>query len=51
MSSWETILDYFPSEDQLELTEEEQAYSICRTCEYPEAHTGSEAGIVPSDDE
>jgi len=26
MSSWETILDNFPPEDQLELTEEEQAY-------------------------
>ena len=26
MSSWETILDNFPPENQLELTEEEQAY-------------------------
>jgi len=26
MSSWETILNNFPSKDQLELTEEEQAY-------------------------
>jgi len=26
MSSWQTILDNFPTEDQLELTEEEQAY-------------------------
>jgi len=26
MSSWETILNNFPPEDQLELTEEEQVY-------------------------
>jgi len=26
MSSWETVLSNFPPEDQLELTEEEQAY-------------------------
>jgi len=26
MTSWQTILDNFPTEDQLELTEEEQAY-------------------------
>jgi len=26
MSSWETILDNFPLENQLELTKEEQAY-------------------------
>ena len=26
MSSWESVLDNFPSELQLELTEEEQAY-------------------------
>jgi len=26
MTSWQTILDNFPPKDQLELTEEEQAY-------------------------
>jgi len=26
MTSWQTILDNFPTEDQLELTEEEQVY-------------------------
>ena len=31
MSSWEIILDNFPPENQLELTEEEQAYILVYT--------------------